>query len=456
MGNTDKHEDISSNNDELNKLYEIYLQVQSGDQTALKGLFREAASRNLSRIDEMSKDYRLSHMDNVLDTESVLDSERNNKDQEWIDSMHSKVVFQFPCLNRMLYKKKSIFLSKVKNTGYGNGKRNGGHSKFYEGEYDVSDFNEIMYETVIEIFNSKTDEENCLTLDGKRNTGMPIRDGVSLIKNISYFTSRKINKRAKGSYLDISNVEYFAEYFNEEPDMKFSYFDRYEFKKFLEAEGRVSRLMMYAECLEWIKRYNIQKLFKVSSGNIRAIIETIMNCDEAFIEDKEDNIRIGPGMHFVTQKALEELIKSRHNINIKQENISKNLEIIEQRLLDHLLYSLNYKIGKAGESTGIYRKESERFLYVLDVKSYIKIFSQISFEIYDKSINFINNSSNSIDCNRYFATVKRYEEMFMDYISLEKGKKKYDMINLILGNNDLVDDKRRALTDIANTIIFSY
>ena len=52
------------------------------------------------------------------------------------------------------------------------------------------------------------------------------------------------------------------------------------------------------------------------------------------------------------------------------------MEIIEQRLLDHLLYSLNYRIGKAEESKGIYKKESERFLYEADRKSYIKIFNR--------------------------------------------------------------------------------
>lgn len=99
----------------------------------------------------------------------------------------------------MLYKKKKKFLSKTKNIGYENSQKikNGSCSKFYEGEYDISDFNELMNETIIEIFNEKTDENNCLILDGKKNEEYPICDGISLLRNISYFTSRKVNKRAK-------------------------------------------------------------------------------------------------------------------------------------------------------------------------------------------------------------------------------------------------------------------
>ena len=67
------------------------------------------------------------------------------------------------------------------------------------------------------------------------------------------------------------------------------------------------------------------------------------------------------------------------------------MELIEQRLLDHLFYSLNYKIGKAKESMGIYKKESGRCLYELNEKSYIKMFGRASYEIYNKSINFVNS-----------------------------------------------------------------
>lgn len=447
LSNTDKKTLLGSS--EAERLYQIYKRVQSGEKDALSELFGETNRKQICRSDEMNREYRLLHMDNVLDSELVLDREKNIQEKEWLGSSNSKVIFQFPCLNKMLYKKKKYFLSKAKNTGYENGrkKQKSGHKKFYEGEYDISDFNELMYETVIEIFTSRTDENNCLTLDSKRNERIPICDGISLLKNISYFTSRKINKRAEGSYLDILDVEYYDEGF----EAGISDFDKYAFKEFLQTRGDVSRLTMYAEYLEWLKRNDVCKLFKVTACDINAIIETIMNCQETFTCGNE----MGVAMRFVKQEMLQQIIKSRHNINIEQTNISKDMEIIEQRLLDHLLYSLNYRIGKAAEGTDIYKKESERCLYELDKKAYIKIFSRSTYEMYDKSIGFVSGS-NSVEFDSYFREIKKYEDMVTGIVSLEKGKKKYDMVNLILGNNDLVDNESETLLNIAKTVISYY
>lgn len=441
-------------NEELEELYQIYMRVQSGDKSALDVLFKEVKNKQIFRADEINKEYQMSHMDNVLDSELVLDNEKNGQEDEWVNSAYSNVAFQFPCLNKMLYKKKKRFLATPKNTGYENGKKakNSGHSKFYEGEYDISDFNELMYETVIEIFNTKTDENKCLTLDGKKNEENPIYDGTSLLRNISYFTSRKINKRAKNSYLDV----YGMEYGDKESQTDFSDFDKYAFKRYIESERGTSRLALYAEYLAWLKRNDVHKLFKVNACDIHAIIDTIMNRADIFMKDMSGDNEIGLGMRIVTQKKLQEMIMSRHNINIEQENISKDLEIIEQRLLDHLFYSLNYRIDKAVESKGVYEKESERFLYGSDEMQYIKMFSRISYKIYDESIRFINSDINSGDFDDYFREIKKYEDMIADIVSMEKGKKKYDMVNLMLENDDLVEDERKTLADIASTVTLFY
>lgn len=454
MSNIEKNNKKLVNNSEIDTLYQIYTQVQSGDKSALNKLFKVVESKQISKADERNKKKRMSDMDNVLDMELVLDREKYKQQEEWVNSSYSKVDFQLACLNKMIYKKKKAFLSKAKNTCYEDGKtaKNSNYSKFYEGEYDISDFNELMYETVIEIFNSKTDENNCLTLDCKKNVKTPICDGISLLKNISYFTSRKINKRAKNSYLDILDTEYY----NEEFETEFSYFDKYVFKKFLESERSISRLPIYSEYIEWLKRYDVHKLFKSTACDINAIIETIMNCENTFTTDMDGDIKSGAGMCLVKQKTLQEIIKFRHNINIEQENISKDMEIIEQRLLDHLFYSLNCRIDKAAKSIGIYEKESERFLYELDNPAYIKMFGRASYVIYDNSIKFISGNVNSKTFENYFGTINRYEDMIIDIVSLEKGKKKYDMVNLILGNDDLVDNQNEALLDIGRTVVSFY
>lgn len=454
MGNKKKNNKISVSTREVKELYQIYTQVQSGNKDVLNKLFKQKESKHICRYEEMSMKYRMSHMDNILDSDAVLDNEKSREEREWMNSSYSNVTFQLSCLNKLLYNKKKYYLSKAKNTGYENGEKvkSSGNRKYYEGEYDISDLNELVYETVIEIFYTPTDENNCLTLDGKKNEKYPICDGISLLRNISYFTSRKINKRAKNCYLDL----YDTAYCSEEDQTNPSNFDQYAFEKFLKKNGGTSRLTIYAECLKLIERNDIHKLFKVTSGNLKAIIETIMTCEDTFIPYATDDLETGLGMRFVTQETLRKIIKSRHNMNIKQENISKDMEIIEQRFIDHLFCSLNYRIDKAEESKGIYKKESERFLYELDEKKYIKMFSRAGYEIYDRSIHFSNSRRNGADFDSYFRTIKKYEDMVIDIVLSEKGKKKYDMFNLIMEEDDLVDNKNETLLYIADTIIMQY
>jgi len=452
LGNTRKYEDISANDDELKKLYDIYLQVQQGDKTALNELFIEKYIDDVQeyKVAMRRKKRRLSNMDNVLDTELILENEKENEkkrqEDQWLNSLDSTVTFQFSCLNKLLVSMKKDLLNDTKNTGYENGKkkRNGGHKKFYKGKYDISDFNSLMYEVITEIFNTKTDADNCLTLDGKKNEKYPICDGISLLKNISYFTSRKINKRAKNCRLDIFDTGYW----DIEDDKICSYFDKKALEEFwelenLEAENDTFRLSIYSEYLGWLKRNDIHKLFKTNACDIHAILDTIMNDDYVFRKDMSGDNEIGLGMRPVTQEKLQEMIKFRHNINVEQENISNDMKIIEQRLLDHLFYSLSYRIDKAEESDGIYDKESERFLQELDNKAYVKIFSRTIYIIYDASVGFINSNVNSNDYDDYFKVIKKYEDMVINIVSLEKGKKKYDMVNLMLENDDLVEDERK-------------
>lgn len=455
LSNTNNIFNETGNKDELDRLFRIYKRFQSGDKSALDELFRSVDNKQECKLDEIYKKHRMKNMDNVLDSEEVMDNEKSKKEDEWENSRNSKVTFRLSCLNRMLYKKKKGFLSKVKNTGYENGVKlkNCNCSKFYEGKYDLSDFNEIMYWTIIEIFNKRTDADNCLTLYDKKNVKIPICDGLSLLKNISYFTSIKINERAGKSYLDIPDIVNYGEESEEDVESESSNFDKYAFEEFLKSENNGMRLLIYEECLEWLNKNDVHKLFKITARDIKAIIETIMNVKETFITDVEDDVDLGLGMHLAKQKVLQELTKRRHNINVEQGNISKDLEIIEQRLLDHLFYSLNYKIDKAEESSGIYEKESERFLYKTDHAAYIKMFNRISYTVYKASVVFVNSNMDGKDCNGYFEVVKKYEDLVIDIVSFEKGKKKYDMCNLILGNYDIIEDKRSTLINIANVII---
>ena len=79
MGKTKKDKDVLVDEEEVKRLYQIYLQVQSGDKNALDGLFKQIDSKQICRADEINKEYMLSHLENVLDAESVLDNEKNKQ-----------------------------------------------------------------------------------------------------------------------------------------------------------------------------------------------------------------------------------------------------------------------------------------------------------------------------------------------------------------------------------------
>lgn len=442
---------LTVNKDEAERLYQIYLRVQSGDKAALNELFVKTEQKEICKADEMSQEYRLSHMDNVLDSDNVLEEEKNFQEEKWISSSNSSVIFGFECLNKMMSKKKRDFLIKAKYTGYENGVegKSGRSRKFYDGEYDVSDLNELMHEIVIEIFNEKTDENNCLTLYGRKNTKYPICDGISLLRNISFFIVIAVNKRAEKTYLDVSDIEYYCDDLGD-TELYFSLFDKVAEKEFLEKDGGSSRLLLYAERLEWLKKNDIHNLFNSNSDNIKAIIQLIMNYEDVFKKEWVGNREC---MRLVTQEQLREKIESRYGRKIEQENISTNMKVIEQRLLDHLLYSLNYKIDKASEkpkNESVYIRESNRFLFERLNKAYVQIFSRTIYDIYKRSVNFANNK----DINDYLDALQKEEDIIIPILFSTKGKKKYDMVNMILENNaDLVEDKQGAIMNIADTLV---
>lgn len=426
--------------EDVERLYQNYIRYQSGDESALDEVFMEVGEKvgETKRIVELEEEYKLSHAENVLDAglvENEIGYRRNRR--------KLKVVFSFSCLNDMVKKAKYNYSKNGIFTGYENGRKTDSHGykKFHSGKYDTLELEEAMQEIVVKLFQGK--------LSGSK---IDIINGVTLLGNIKYYLSKEIGnynkvlcKNVPETYIDMKNGE------------EISYFDQYSKQIWKEMDSQVSRITPYSDCLEWLQRNDVCMLFKANACDIKAIIETIINYKDTFVVSKDGDMKSGFGMRPVTQETLQEIIRYRHNLNIEQENISKDLQLIEQRLLDHLFYSLNYEIGKAEKSGGIYEKESGRCLYELGKKAYIKMFNRTSYKLYEKSIDFINGNINGNDFDNYFSTIKRYEEMILEVVSEEKGKKKYDMVNLMSEEDaDLVDDKMEALLNIANTMISFY
>lgn len=425
---------------DVDRLYQNYVRYQAGDKSALDEVFMEVGKNvgETMRIVELEEEYKLSHTENVLDA-GLMQDEIEHKQKE----RKLKVVFAFPCLNRMVSKAKYEYSKNGKFTGYENGKKinSGGYKKFHSGKYDTLELEEVMQEIVIKLFQGRLSGSN-----------IDITDGVAFLRNIKYYLSKEI-----GNYNEVLVCNIPETYIDTKDGEERSYFDQYSKLIWMQSENKMSRILPYSEYFEWMRRNDVRSLFKANASDIGAIIETIMNREDTFIRNRKGKADLEIGMRLATQKTLQEIIKCRHGINIEQENISKDLELIEQRLLDHLFYSLNYRIGKAAKSEGIYDKESERCLYELDKKAYVKMFNRAGYEIYEKSIRFIDGELNGSDFDHYFNAIKKYEGTVLSVVSKEKGKKKYDMVNLISDNDyDLVDDKTGALLNIAYAMISFY
>ncbi len=328
-------------------------------------------------------------------------------DDRETDLKNDNVVFSLDILNKMLSKMKRTYANDFLQTS----------NKYYYGKYNISEFMEIMQEVVVELFQTELDDNGCVIYNGKRNN-IPIIDGVSLLKNISYFFIVKINVEQSKRYRDIFVEDDLAQgSLFDQPVMKeWEYQENERWSDYREE----MRLIIYADILEWIRKHrnSIYSLFKRDSYEIQAIIDTILASEKVFISE-------GDGcLHLVTQKELQTLIYEHTGKIIAPTNISVNMKIIEQRLIDHLLYTLNYRIGRCE-------------LQELENKQYFKLFGRENMFIY--KLCYLYHMSIVKNQEFFLKQIKRHSDTIIPVLSLVKGRKKYNMINLISGNLDVID-----------------
>lgn len=414
-------------------------------------------SREINSINELNEKHRIKNvLDNALNPEMEKLSREYEKADDMIDVKNEDVVFTFDILNKMLSKMKRIYSKNIKDTGYENGakKKYQTYKKYYLGEYDITEIAEIMYEVIIAIFLGELDGNGCVTLNGKENKEIPIIDGVSLLKNISYFCCIQVNEGQYKRHKDISGTE----------DRKgssrlenISIYDGYSFEKWQDEEAEkwnnqeeIFRLLIYADILEWLRKHkdSIMNLFKKDSKEIQAIINTILSNEKVFENEIDGCLKL------VKQKELQQLIYEQTGKRIVLTNISADLKLIEQRIIDHLLYSLNYKIGDdKKDQTGC--KINNGHLQELDKKRYLKLFGRESMFIY-KICSLCLDDMNE---EKFLEHIREHDDAVIPILSLAKGKRKYDMINLIQCNLDVIDDDTsygQIVIDIAQTLIHYY
>ena len=428
--------DKNTNNEEINLLYSWFLRCQSGDKSVLNHLFKKQDLKIEQTGDMKSFDSTLNP-----DLEQLIwEYERDDKET---DLKNDNVVFSLEILNKMLSKMKRTYSNDFLQTS----------NKYYCGKYNISEFSEILQEVVIELFQTELDDNGCATYNGKRNN-IPIIDGGSLLKNISYFFVAKINKEQSKRYMDI---------FEEDDLAQGSLFDLTIMKEWEYKENErwsdyreEMRLIVYTDILEWIRehRNSIYSLFKRDSYEIQAIIDTILASEEVFISEGDGRLQL------VTQKELQTLIYEHTGKIITPTNISVNMKIIEQRLIDHLLYTLNYRIGCADKkqtANKVKRLYTSCELQELENKQYFKLFGRENMFIY--KLCYLYNMSIVKNQEFFLKQIKEHSDAIIPVLSLVKGRKKYDMINLICGNLDVIDSDishNQLIGDIAHTLLDQY
>lgn len=411
------------------ELYHEYLRYQNGDKFALDRIFIE---KNDKINDYTNKYYSCltgkEFMDNVLDAEFIKAEIYDEQKKHC-----SKVQFRYNCLNQIMHNAKREYSKKYIDTGYGGGThRNSGYKKFYEGEYDVSDIQEIMTEIIIMIF------------QGRLKSNIPIGDPISLLKNIKYHLVKEIGQTNKGIYKSIPELKYVVDCDGKETS--YSYFDKIAEENWIKSQGEVDRLSVYADSLKWIIKNDIHQLFKEDSDDIHTIIDGILNHIYMFKPKSQE------GLSKDTYQNLQKHILQTTGRNILDNNISKDLKIIEQSLLNHLMYALNYEIGKAEKSNGFFEKESERFLKEITPKRFFKLFGRESMNIYNICEEYLQMKER-YPCEVFLSMLRGYDDIVFSILCKEKGKKKYDMINLLTHNYDVVEEDDRIVSvNIANVL----
>lgn len=415
------------------ELYQEYLRYQNGDKFALDRIFIEKSDKIQ---DYINKYYSCltgrEFMDNVLDAEFIKAEMYDEQEKH-----SAKVQFRYDCLNQIMHNAKREYSKKYVNTSCDGGTyRKSGYKKFYEGEYDVSDIQEIMTEIIIMIF------------QGKLKSNTPIGDSVSLLKNIKYHLVKEIGQANKNIYKNIPELKYIVDC--DGIETSYSYFDKIAEENWIKSQGEIDRLLVYADFLKWIIKNDIHQLFKEDADDIHAIIEGILNHTYMFKSESQE------GLSKATYQNLQKYILQTTGRNILDNNISKDLKIIEQSLLNHLMYALNYEIGKAEKSNGFFKKESERVLKEVKPKRFFKLFGRERMNIYNLCEEYLR-VKRRYPCEVFLSMLRGYDDIVLSVLSKEKGKKKYDMVNLLTHNYDVVEEDDNIVSDnIANVLINYY
>lgn len=310
-----------------------------------------------------------------------------------------RLEFKHNILKKILNETKKIYDSEFVNY-------NNKHKKFYPGSYDISDLNELLYSTIIELFICDLDKNKCATIYGIKSN-LPINDGISLVKNISFFMDRQLNKRGEKSHLDtITNFS------NNENNGELSLLDLYQ-ENVYKKSNKYGRPKKYEEILLWFQKdmQEVYYLFKSDSSAIKALIETIYDREDTFIYSVEFD-----DLCLVSYNDLCKIIKNHTGKTIRTNNIPQCFNTMNERITDYLMYTLN--------------------------GNYCRLFSNDLIKINELCHDYYTDR-----WNVFIDKMKEYEDIIILIINNLKGKIKYDIINLLHGEMDVLNDSPPSIAD---------
>lgn len=368
---------MTEKKNELKDIWRIFEQCQHGNPAALNDLFVSEVCNN-SRFD---------------------------------------VGLKHNCLSAILYNTRERYNSasvSIKNN----------HKKYFPGEYDISDLNEMMYLILTELFIGELDKGKCATI-GSETSNIPLTDGEALLKNISFFLDKQLNSRGKRAYKDIGYT------CNDDTDNEeLSLMDVHSARKWYGDKGKTARKWIYADILRLFEKDigTVYDLYNADSTAIRATIKTVLECKDSFVDDE-----------FLSQEEFCEMVERYTGKHIQRNNLPQCFTIIKQRIMDYLMFSLNYDIGSGGLFT---QRES---------KLYFRMFGRQQIELYKLCVDF-----KRIGCKKFIRNIKKYDHIILPVIEKKSGKLKYDMVNLLQGQRDVLNEPPGKIAKEILAVLLSY
>lgn len=228
--------------------------------------------------------------------------------------------FKYECLKKFVTCTKYVYCNDEKDL-------QGKHRKYYTNRMDESDIDEMLYLITTEVFYAVPDAENCISINGIKST-TAINNGESLIKNISYFLGKLCNLTLSTFCQDVSEN---AKDKSTNKDYQISLTDWHPPKKLWQAHGSVSRSRECAEILRLLQKdaYSVYDLFNSDSVSIKALIKTIFEKPETFVE-------CNGGYNLVIHKELCNIIEAYTGVHIYKNNVPACLCTIRDRIMAYI------------------------------------------------------------------------------------------------------------------------